>query len=404
MLDADYYPPAGKGDVYRIIASGVKTIVLIDGVFHNAPSVWQRELLDAMDEGIRVVGAASMGALRAAELHLFGMIGRGTIFEWYRDGIIEGDDEVALLHEPGEFNFRALSEPLVNIRFTLQRAIEDGCIQQGQANELMALAGRLYYPDRSYRRLLEMALENDWPVTVVKKLRQYFSTKAVDLKMRDTLDALRHCADFRATRVRRPPRSNAAERTAELDHIQGCMTGAVGSRIVTGNEILEAASKDRALIAKMRTALGKRCFFLDWARQNKVFCPTKFIIEFVKHWRKQYRIVRQRAWLRSNGLTRVSFLRLLTENALAEWLTKKGPPYFALDCGFIAAWARENGVALPRRSLSRPRKRATIGLEEWIVQQGPCHFGLDWSFERSFLAELQLTGKAADIVAMLNAK
>ena len=98
VLDADYYPPAGKGDVYRIIASGVKTIVLIDGVFHNAPSVWQRELLDAMDEGIRVVGAASMGALRAAELHLFGMIGRGTIFEWYRDGIIEGDDEVALLH------------------------------------------------------------------------------------------------------------------------------------------------------------------------------------------------------------------------------------------------------------------------------------------------------------------
>ncbi len=81
---------------------GVKTIILIDGVFHNTPSVWQRELLDAMEEGIQVLGASSMGALRAAELHGFGMIGYGTIFEWYRDGLIDGDDEVVLWHEPEE--------------------------------------------------------------------------------------------------------------------------------------------------------------------------------------------------------------------------------------------------------------------------------------------------------------
>ena len=55
-----------------------------------------------MEEGIQVLGASSMGALRAAELHGFGMIGYGTIFEWYRDGLIDGDDEVALWHEPEE--------------------------------------------------------------------------------------------------------------------------------------------------------------------------------------------------------------------------------------------------------------------------------------------------------------
>jgi hypothetical protein len=74
ILDADYYPPARKGDVYRVMASGVKTIILIDGVFHSTPSVWQREILHALEDGIRVVGASSMGALRAAELHQFGMI------------------------------------------------------------------------------------------------------------------------------------------------------------------------------------------------------------------------------------------------------------------------------------------------------------------------------------------
>ncbi len=116
LLDAAYYPPARKGDVYRLIGSGVKTIILIDGVFDSTPSVWQRELLQAMDEGIQVLGASSMGALRAAELHPFGMIGYGTIFEWYRDGMIDGDDEVALWHGSEESGFRPLSEPLVNIR------------------------------------------------------------------------------------------------------------------------------------------------------------------------------------------------------------------------------------------------------------------------------------------------
>ncbi len=149
LLDADYLPPARKGDVYRILASGVKTIVLIDGLFHTTPSVWHRELLDAIEEGIDVVGASSMGALRAAELRRFGMIGCGTVFEWYRDGKIDGDDEVALWHASAEFDFRPLSEPLVNIRATLARAVDDACLTAGQAEDLVADAKRTYYPLRS---------------------------------------------------------------------------------------------------------------------------------------------------------------------------------------------------------------------------------------------------------------
>ena len=71
ILAADYYPPARKGDIYRIITSGLKAIILIDGIFHNAPSIWQRELLCAIEEGIQVFGASGMGALRAAELGIF---------------------------------------------------------------------------------------------------------------------------------------------------------------------------------------------------------------------------------------------------------------------------------------------------------------------------------------------
>src|SRR5262245_41157023 len=116
IFAANYYPPARMGDIYQLLGTGVRIIVLIDGVFHRTASVWQREIVDALDNDIAVIGASSMGALRAAELYSFGMVGRGTIFEWYRDGVIVGDDEVALFHAGEEHNFQSFSEPLVNIR------------------------------------------------------------------------------------------------------------------------------------------------------------------------------------------------------------------------------------------------------------------------------------------------
>ena len=54
------------GDVYRLVATGVRTILIIDGVFHWVTPVWQREIRTALESGIVVIGAASMGALRAA--------------------------------------------------------------------------------------------------------------------------------------------------------------------------------------------------------------------------------------------------------------------------------------------------------------------------------------------------
>ena len=74
---------------------------------------------------LRSTGAASMGALRAAELHGFGMVGHGRIFEWYRDGVIDADDEVALIYGPEEVGYPSLSKPLVNIRATLAAAVPD---------------------------------------------------------------------------------------------------------------------------------------------------------------------------------------------------------------------------------------------------------------------------------------
>lgn len=398
ILEADYYPPACKGDVYRIIPSGVKTIILIDGVFHSTPAVWQRELLAAMEEGIRVVGASSMGALRAVELHEFGMIGFGTVFEWYRNGWIEGDDEVALLHGPAELDYRPLSEPLVNIRYTLLRAVADGCLEAGVARELAAYAKQLYYPNRSYRRLLESAVLDGWPRKAIARLERYFWTKRKDIKMLDARGALRHGVGIAARRGRgNRPKSRCFARESWWERERLLLSAFVGTRVVTGREILERARTDEALLETMRTVLSKRRFLVEWARQNGVACPEEFLRATIQQWRRQRRRSDRRAWLLANGLTQRACLRLVAERALLDWLDEVGPMHFGLKRGFIAEWARQNGVMLPPDRRARGRQATQDHLEARIVQRGPCHFGLDWSFETALLQELQVTGKAADL-------
>jgi len=64
-------PPAEQGDVYRAAARKPDAIGIVDGRFQDVPAVWHKEVLWAMSRGIPVYGAASMGALRAAELAAF---------------------------------------------------------------------------------------------------------------------------------------------------------------------------------------------------------------------------------------------------------------------------------------------------------------------------------------------
>src|SRR5947207_4112834 len=121
-LKAVYLPPAAEGDVYRVALHRPQAIGIIDGYFQSVPTVRHKEILWAMSRGIHVFGSASIGALRAAELAAFGMEGVGAIFESYRDGILEDDDEVAIAHGPSGVGFRAASEAMVNIRHTLRKA------------------------------------------------------------------------------------------------------------------------------------------------------------------------------------------------------------------------------------------------------------------------------------------
>jgi hypothetical protein len=190
-LDARCLPPAAQGDVYRASLQRPAVIALIDGVFEQVPAVWHKEILWAMAQGIHVFGASSMGALRAAELAPFGMEGVGSIFEAYRDGRLVDDDEVALAHGPAEADYAGVSEPLVNIRPTLQTATSEEIIATATLHELLQIAKRLFYPERSYVRILEEGASKSLPEPELRALSDWLPSRKIDQKHDDALSLLR---------------------------------------------------------------------------------------------------------------------------------------------------------------------------------------------------------------------
>jgi hypothetical protein len=190
QIDALFFPPAAQGDVYRAALSKPVAIGIIDGYFERVPSVSHKEILWAMAQGVHVLGAASMGALRAAELSLFGMEGVGHIYEAYARGDLKADDEVAVAHALAEDGYRPLSEALVNLRATLRAAELAGVLPAATREQLEEVAQGLFYPDRCYPLLFQRAAEEGLPPAHLEALQAFLPEGRVDQKRLDALALL----------------------------------------------------------------------------------------------------------------------------------------------------------------------------------------------------------------------
>jgi hypothetical protein len=192
-----YHGPASQGDVYSLVSSRPMAIALIDGYFERVPAVWHKEILWALAQGVHVFGASSMGALRAAELADFGMVGVGAVFEDFASGRLQDDDEVTLVHADASEDFRPGSEAMVNLRATLTRACQEGVLSAPAAVDLTAYAKSLFYPDRDYARLMARAKER-LPAADASALRDWLRIKShrVDVKRRDSLQLLSTLRQF----------------------------------------------------------------------------------------------------------------------------------------------------------------------------------------------------------------
>lgn len=176
-----YLPPAARGDV-AAASEQYDTILLIDGVFHQDLAPAPKEIY-AATQRVRMFGAASMGALRGAECYSYGMVTLGIIARWYVRGVIDGDDEVAVLVDPRTQT--ALTVPMVNVRYVIRLALRRGLIDDDDASHIYARSREIFYMERTWPDVCR---------TVPAGAREEFATLAQafgDLKRHDAVFALR---------------------------------------------------------------------------------------------------------------------------------------------------------------------------------------------------------------------
>ncbi|KXX78451.1 hypothetical protein MMYC01_201427 [Madurella mycetomatis] len=115
-LDVVLVPPPAPTqrhapDVIRWIARLLSAAVTRTGPFGDAEAgkvktgvspvqslVCHCEILLLVEQGVTIAGrCSSIGALRAAKLCPSGILGAGRVFTFHRDGVITGDEEVAIV-------------------------------------------------------------------------------------------------------------------------------------------------------------------------------------------------------------------------------------------------------------------------------------------------------------------
>ena len=181
-----YKRPVKRGDLSFDLKENPDIIGIIDGVFHQNSAVGHKEILDAIKKGIKVFGASSMGALRASELDTLGMTGIGYCYEQYANGIIESDDEVAVMLDSE--SLEALSVPLISMRYLFNGAVGKNIISENEKNNLIQIAKETFYPKRNYAKILSESNLDD-----VKKNRLIdYIRESEDIKKQDAKLLINH--------------------------------------------------------------------------------------------------------------------------------------------------------------------------------------------------------------------
>ena len=191
ILDADYRPPAKKGDLLQLILKEVDIVGLVDGYFLQDYPPTPIEVYNLVRKrNVKVLGSSSLGALRAVELGKYGMIGIGKIFRLFRDGILESDDEVAVTFTDYT-NYK--SEALIDIRYNLFLAQKYKIIDNMTGRSILKISKQTYFPYRTYEDILDKCkLKYPEIHSQLESFRDYILNNKKSLKEMDAVRLLKH--------------------------------------------------------------------------------------------------------------------------------------------------------------------------------------------------------------------
>ncbi|MGH4029187.1 TfuA-like protein [Actinomycetota bacterium Odt1-20B] len=219
-------PPVRAGDLTeatRQLEAGAH-VLIVDGEFGQSQAITLTEIRTAVDAGFHLWGAASMGALRAAECAPLGMAALGTIAGAYLSGDLVADDEVALAYDPD--TYEPFTVPLVNVRRLTGVLTAWGATTQEEAARVLTAARAVHFRQRTFaalRRIVENSLTGGAAI-VARHLLEPGARPLWDAKLADAEAAVTHVLRARAegrtpqdaqqTRRGGPPRAVPADVTA----------------------------------------------------------------------------------------------------------------------------------------------------------------------------------------------
>ena len=193
--------PAAQGDIARAVLDGATVIGLVDGRYEDVAAPWHKEILWALMNGVTVLGAGSLGALRAAECTAYGMIGLGAIYARFMTGEFHDDADVAQIHGPEEMDHLPLGEAVVNIEATLRRMVGLGLIDQGFYAGAMRAARAVFFKELSFEAVAtRLAIDDERRRAFVAAAR----ANRIDQKRADALELVVRMSALPAVRQAPP--------------------------------------------------------------------------------------------------------------------------------------------------------------------------------------------------------
>ena len=178
--------PARRGDLEALLDDEPGVVLLVDGLFGTSLAVTVTECRELLERGWTIVGAGSIGAVRAAELFPAGMIGIGDVYALLRLGVLTSDADVAVAYEPD--TYCEISVAMVHVRAAL--ASVTGLSAADRA-ALLAAARHCYWMERSAAMLAKSWSSITVDPAAVESLLAVLADPEGHPKRRDGLLALR---------------------------------------------------------------------------------------------------------------------------------------------------------------------------------------------------------------------
>lgn len=384
-LPATCLPPVSQGDVYRVALEQPVAIGIIDGYFERVPAVWHKEILWALSRGIHVFGAASMGALRAAELEPFGMIGVGRIFDAYRSGELEDDDDVTVMHGDADSGYLQLSAAMVDLRATLARAGAEGCLLADTCRHLERRMKALHYTERSYPALVEAA-RSEAP-EAADAFERWLETHRVPQKKRDAVAMLRAMRDLLGSGPSPKAVTFHFEHTDVWDQVSrrsGRQLAAARPDALPLEWLLDEVRLDRRVLETVLAGAFARALALDQAERQGVTVELPLFRQTLDGFRRERELLDAGSlsgWMDAQEIGKEEFLALIQHEARVQWMRTLFAPDVDRQLVDTLRLLGRYG-ALATRGRDKARTLAALGLENPSIDDVPLDLDalLRWFF------------------------